>query len=435
MHFQLKTLSLSGFAFVLALLVGLAPRSYANTNTLTLDQLAERVINNNPLLAEHYWRQQAEMSRIGYAELGQPLEVTVDVNNAIGTGNYSNFDRAEVMIALSSVIEMGDKAQLRVDSVNQGVSLIEAQREAALYDLIGQATQLYIALLSLQEQQALLQQQVAFFTENVATIATRVNRGAAPTADLIRARAELADAQLTLHSLRARHEDSKLRLAAFWGSSEVDFATLEGSLYQFRPVESFDTLYQRTLSSPYLAALSANTRLQEAQARLVQAQGNADIQWSAGVTQYFETDDTALGLTVSIPLLSEQRSASRQREQAALTTLAEVSQQTATLQLSNNLRSAYQLREHYYQAATMLQHTVLPLREEALEATRTAYESGYYSYTDWLNANTELFAAQLALIKAASGVLQQHTLVEQISGQTVYAVSNNNEAQHEGEQP
>ena len=401
-----------------------------SANTLSLEQVAQRVIQQNPELVRYHWRQQAILAQRDTAALSQPLSVTVGADNVLGTGDYSSFDSAELMVSLSSVIELGDKPTLRVAEVDQQLAAGEAQQQAHLYDVLGQATQLYIALLTQQEQQALIEQQIAFFQLNVQRTLERVNRGVAPQADWLRAQSELAQSELALTEQQARYQSTQLSLASLWGSSDIDFQWVTGDLYHFRPMEPFETLFKRTEQSPYIEALSAQVRLQQAQTALASAQASSNLRWRAGITQHLETDDTSLGFSLSVPLFSADRNRSVNAAQQALETEALSARQSALVALRAELLSAYQLREYYYAAAQALQQTIVPLRRETLAATRIAYESGHYSYSDWLKAEQDLFSAQAALIQAASGVLQQHSKTEQLSGQALYAANRSTTTEH-----
>ncbi|WP_298636448.1 TolC family protein [uncultured Umboniibacter sp.] len=402
----------------------------ARANILNLEQVAQRIIQNNPDLVRYHWRQEAILAQRDTAALSQPLSVTVGADNVLGTGDYNSFDNAELMVSLSSVIELGDKPSLRVAEVDQRLAAGEAQQQAHLYDVLGQATQVYIALLTQQQQAELLEQQIAFFRLNIERTQERVNRGVAPQADWLRAKSELAQRQLELTELQARYKSTQLSLTALWGSSEIDFSSVAGDLYHFRAMEPFETLFKRTEQSPYIEALSAQVRLQQAQTALASAQASSDLRWRAGITQHLETDDTSMGFSMSIPLFSADRNRSVNATQQAFETEALSARQSALISLRAELLTAYQLREYYYVATQALQQTIVPLRRETLAATRIAYESGHYSYSDWLKAEQDLFSAQAALIQAASGVLQQHSKTEQLSGQALYAANSSLTTEH-----
>lgn len=395
----------------------------AMATSITLDQVAQRVIHQHPELTQFYWRQQAISAQRNTAALSQPVAVTLGAENLLGSGDFSGIDSAELMVALSSVIELGNKAKLRVTEVDRQLAAEEAQKRAFLYDVLGQATQVYIALLTQQQQIELFERQVEFFELNVERTLQRVERGVAPQADWLRAKSELAQSQLELIEHRARYRNTQSTLASLWGSTDIDFDRVEGELYLSREIEPFDTLVERMASSPFIDALTAQVRLQQAKSDVANAQASADIHWRAGITQHLETDDTSIGVSVSIPLFLADRNRSVSVAYEAREAEALSARHSALSALRAELYSAYQLRAFYYTALQSLRAEIVPLRRETLEATRLAYESGHYSYSDWLKAQRDLFAAQAAMIEAASGVLSQHSKAEQLSGQVLYAAT------------
>ena len=64
-----------------------------------------------------------------------------------------------------------------------------------------------------------------------------------------------------------------------------------------------------------------------------------------------------------------------------------------------------------------IRNEMLPDLSEALTQTREAYESGRYSYVEWMAAQRELLAAQRALVDTAATALLNQALIEQLTAQ------------------
>ena len=74
-----------------------------------------------------------------------------DIENFSGTGDLSGVNGAEFTISLSSVIEMGDKREARIDVVSHRSTLLAAQKKIETLSLLGEVTRSYIEVIHAQE--------------------------------------------------------------------------------------------------------------------------------------------------------------------------------------------------------------------------------------------------------------------------------------------
>src|SRR5690606_5945720 len=112
-------------------------------------------------------------------------------------------DSAELSVSLSSVLELGSKRAARVDVATSRYALAEAQRDARALDLVGEVTRRFVTLLALQEKLAVAGDATALAQRSVELVKQRTRRGGSPEAELLRAEAALAQAQLAEAALKA----------------------------------------------------------------------------------------------------------------------------------------------------------------------------------------------------------------------------------------
>ena len=130
-----------------------------------------------------------------------------------------------------------------------------------------------------------------------------------------------------------------------------------------------------------------------------------------------EIDDIAFTAGFSVPLFPAQRN--RGEVQAALAARDEIrfQREVTLLNLHSRLFDAYQQRQQSIAAVEQIRSEMLPNLSEALTQTLEAYESGRYSYVEWIAAQRELLAAQRALVDAATTALLNQALIEQLTAQ------------------
>jgi outer membrane protein, heavy metal efflux system len=277
---------------------------------LTLATAIEQTLAHNPELGVYAPRLAAGRARSELAALRPPLEFEAEVQDAFGTGRASGFDIAETTFALSQVVELGGKRDMRVNAAAAGTALISAERAAAELDVLAELTRRFIHVAADQEQLTVTQRATALADANVAAAEARVAAARAPEVEVRRAR--VTKARAAVEQEHAEHEllTSRRKLAAMWGESEPAFARARGDLYALPPNEGYEQLLPRLANNPDFARFASEERLRDAELRVAEAQARTNLTWRAGVRVLSETNDEALVLGVTLPLYSARRSRS-----------------------------------------------------------------------------------------------------------------------------
>jgi cobalt-zinc-cadmium efflux system outer membrane protein len=253
----------------------------------------------------------------------------------------------------------------------------------------------------------------------VEAVARRVRAGRTPTAELVRAEAELASERLARDDATHERAAAYHRLAAQWGETKPGFSRVEGNLLDLPAVEPFAVLTQRLERNPELARYATEERLAKANRRLAEARRWPVLRPRLGVRRLEATDDTALvaGVSLPIPLLDRQQgeiAVSRAR-----VSRARAEAEAARVQLQTTLFELYEELEHHFHRAETLRAEVIPRLAEALEGTRRAYERGRYGYLELRSVQTDLLRAQNELLEASAGAHGLVIALERLIGEQV----------------
>lgn len=391
------------------------------STALALEDAIARTLKNNPQLYQYRFRQQSLVAQRESSSLAPALELGLEVENIGGSGEFNGVDSAETTLALSSVIELGAKARSRVAVVDARSDRLNFERQAATLDVLGELTALFIRSLSTQENIALAKEAVSLSERMLKTVRQRASKGAAPEAEVMRAKAALTRASVRLQALRSSFERQKVALSSFWGSTTPHFTELNGSLSVFGTSDDFASLLQRAKNSPAIAIFSSEARLKDAEVKLAQAQSRVDIGWQLGVRRFEETDDTAFTAGISIPLFSGKRNRGSVASALAERNVVDYQQADALLKLHNRLFTAFSQRKENTAAVEQFSSHVLPALEQALALTQRAYENGRYRYQDWIAAQEELLTAKQQRIEAATAAQLSQALIEQLTAEPLTA--------------
>lgn len=415
--YRQRRMRCAGLAHIVLHACLLVPLVAQAQDALTLDDAVHRVLQQHPQLQAFSIRFRALDSEREAASLRPAYRLGVEAENIAGSGPYTGTDSAELTVSLSSVLELGGKRDARMDAATSRYALAEAERDARALDLVGEVTRRFVTLLALQEKLAVAEEATALAKRSVELVRQRTRRGAAPEAELLRAQAAQAQAQLAESALRADWQSSGYALASLWRGDTDDAIVLQGDLFNLDAPATFEQLYQRVEQSPAIAVYASEERLRAAELSRVQSRSRLDIDWSVGAKRFEDTGESAFTAGMSVPLFAGRRNQGEIGAALAQRDQVQFEREAALLALRAQLFSAWQTYRQSAEAAQRIRQTILPSLERALAQTRDAYERGRYSYADWVSAQRDLLDARHAAIDAASRALASQALIEQLTAE------------------
>ena len=400
---------------------GLLPLvGYANTDTpLTLKGAIAQTLAQNPQLYQYTFVNEALKARKQTGSLRPALELEIEMENFAGSGSFKGLDSPEATLSLSSVIEMGGKRKARTSLMDARINKSEWELQAITLDVLGELTAIYVDSLATQANIQLAEESLALTQSLLQTVRSRSKKGATPEAEVLRAQASVARAEIRLAALVERLERQKVQLAQFWGDTTPAFSSLSGSLFEFGPSQGFEQLYSRVKTSPAIQVFASEARIKDAEVTLARAGGHSDLIWRAGIRRFEETGDSAFTAGLSIPLFSKKRNRSEVKAALANRNAVDYAKQDLLLRLHARLFDAYSLRRQSISAVNKTENEVIPALENALKLTRKAYENGRYRYLDLIAAQEELLATKQTRIDAASMALISQALIEKLSSEAL----------------
>jgi len=382
---------------------------------LTLQDAIVRSLEHNPDFAAFAFELEAQLGRVRQAGARVSPEVNLLVENALGSGPRSGVDAAETTLSLGFLIEHGERGR-RLDAARAGGQWLDSEAAVRRLDLAAETTRRYLAVLILQGELAELDNATALASETLTAVQARVRAAKAPQAE--EARAYVQTARVRLQKEDAEHElaAANQKLAALWGSADIDFGPAQGALHAMPPLESFPAWRERLDRNPEFERLVSEKRLREAELNLAETRRRLPWHVTAGVRRFEDGNDHALVLGISVPLPVRD-----QTEGAIATARANSSQVDAQrialrARLDAELFALYQELRHSYTQVGTLRDEVIPRMETAVEQSRYAYERGRYSYIEWVAAQRELLELRRELLQASANVHRYRIELERLTG-------------------
>jgi outer membrane protein, heavy metal efflux system len=380
-------------------------------------------LRDNPDLKGFAYSLRAQDARAEAAALRPAPEFSANLENFLGTGPNRGLSSAEASFALSQVIELGDKRNLRVDVARSGREALDIERRAAQMDVLAEVSRRFIDVVAKQQQLELARQTTDLARQTAEAVQRRVDAAKSPEAEIRRATVELKRAGI--EQLHAEHQltISRIKLAAMWGATEDTYGPAQADLFVLPAITDFQQLIGRLKLNPDFARFASEARLRDAELRLAQARRTPDIQLSFGVRRLQDTHDQALIAGFSMPLNSRSRAAPAISEALALRDEVDSKSQAHQVRVQTQLFELHQELRHSIDEARLLQTELIPEMQKALDETRYAYDRGRYSYLELIDGQRAFLEVRRAHLDAAINAQILQTEIERLTGQPLADVN------------
>lgn len=324
-----------------------------------------------------------------------PVVGPTDVNSASVSGSYTLWDSGL------------RKAQKEAGRANQAAALeLSGQSREDVTFAVHQA---YYGLLAAQEARDVAEQSLKRTEDHQRLAETRKAAGAVPLVDVMRARVEVANAKLALVQAEGNLRVARGGLNTAMGlppDAPLSLATPGGDPAPPGDQEAEALFTQALRDRPELKAAAERAASKKAQVSAARSTYGPKVLASAKYgrldSDYFPQDlDWAVGVTFQIPIFSYARSHNLAK---ARSDLAQEELNTKRIELSVQQEVWSDLSK--VQEAWASIASAQALKADAAETLRLAearYAAGAGTVTDFLDAETNLSQAELALVQAVYG--------------------------------
>ena len=387
----------------------------AELRALTLSQALQRAVAENPKLA-------AAGREIGIAS-GKRLqagaipnpEVSFELDNAFGTGDFRGLRSAETTLALSQVIELGGKRGARVAVGSAGLENARWQFEATRLEILSDTAVAFFNVLAAQRKVQVYDTQIEALGRLTPLLQRRVEAGASSPG-------EVARAQLAADLVRVERERTRTALAAArrelamnMGSNTVDFAHVVGDFGQVSRPPPFLAVLRGLERNPQLIRWTAVRAQHDAELLAARLKPIPDLKVELGWRHFRDTRDNAvrLGASIAIPVWDQNLGGIIEAQEARSKVEAERAASKATLILT--LAKAYDTLSGSLRELDILRNSAIPNARRAVEALESGYSQGRFTLLELLDVQGTAAQAALHEVEALTSF---HTSVATIEGLT-----------------
>lgn len=388
---------------------------------ITLPQALERALRDDPQLARFPFRLRAAEALRDQAGRRPNPELTLEVENAAGSGAYGGLDGAEITLSLSQVLELGGKRGLRRDLADAELGSVTLDQRLAELDVAAETARRFVGLVEAQALAELAGRRLDLAHASEAQVEARVTAGRSSVAERHKARLEVLEAGLAMSAAQREVDVARHRLAASWGAALPDFGEARADLYSLPDPGPLDALIARVLEGPDLARFVSERRRREAELALARGQGRQNLAIGGGLRRFEATGDTAFNLGLSLPLPLADRNqggiaAARERVQEL-----DAEQNAARLEARLIVTALWNRLAQTRAAVGVLDGAARTESEKSLSATEQGYVAGRLSLLELSDARRLLLGVQDEAVRTAA---EHHRLLielERLTGRPAVA--------------
>jgi cobalt-zinc-cadmium efflux system outer membrane protein len=366
------------------------------TSTLTVSDLEQQAIQNNPTLRQTAARVEAARGRSLQAGLYPNPTVGYEGDRIGAAGTAGEMQG----LFIDQTIVTGGKLRLNRAKFAQEASQAEAQALAQQYRVLNGVRVRFYQLLAMQRQIEVQSDLLRVAEDAVKTTEELINVGAANKADLLQARIEARQERVALTNARTQYAAAWQQLAAFIGNSCLPMARLQGDLEAASTVPEFDAALCHLLeASPEVLIARAEVARNQIALKREQVEPIPNLQLRLSNGYDFETRNnvTSVGVGVRLPIFDKNQG-NIHSAQAQLA-YAQADLTRVELSLKQRLARTY---AHYKTAL----ETVQSYRNSSLPEAKEAYELYLESFRRRRAAWPQVLVAQRTYFQLSVEYLQ-----------------------------
>jgi TolC family type I secretion outer membrane protein len=396
-----------------------------SSTPLTLAQLTDLALLNNPATREAWAAAHAQAAAVGIANAGYfpTLDATIPltrgkstINSSSGVTSGSAQTRLSPSISLGYVLfDFGARSSTK-EAASYNLLAANLAQNRALQDVVLRVEQAYYQLLGARQtivagEETLKNVQLSYEVANA-----RRHAGLATIGDVYQAETLLAQSRLQLR--RAQGDASKFKGALCNAvglpvNSKLELAPLEEKL----PTDAVhatvdDYLAQAKVTRPDLGAAEAQSRSAHASADAAAAQGDPtlNLALTGGKTfNNFQTNQFSngssngtVGITLNIPLFNGFKTTNTVRQAQARADQLDATRDRMALQVELDVWQAYYDLDTS-EAAIDSAHALQRSASQAREVAQARYQAGVGNLPDLLLAQANEANARMQVIQAEMG--------------------------------
>lgn len=274
----------------------------SESGRLTLPTALALTLRGSPELQSFSYTTRVGEARLIQAGLRPNPEISLAVEDVLGSGDYRGGSQAQTTLLLSQVVELGGKRSSRLDVATAYSGQVKVDYEIKRVEVLSDVTDKFIRTVADQQLLKLAERAEGLAKGALETIKARAAVGG--LSELEEAKAEVLLARTRIAREHAEHElrTSRRELAAEWGSGSAKFEALEADFFGTSAVPALSDINAKIDLSPEIRRWASERRLREAEVGLARAKGVPNLSFGFGPRRIEGQNAESWVFEISMPL-------------------------------------------------------------------------------------------------------------------------------------
>lgn len=359
----------------------------------------------------------ASEARMRQAGVRPNPELSLEAENAFGTGPFSGYGNAETTLSVSQDLDLWGRRSARVGVAQAEGRTSILRRDLATLDAAGRLALAYAEAEAADRRFLLAQEALDLTIADARALMILVEEGREPLFRGVQAQSQAAAARAALEEARAEREAAFARLTVV-AMLPAPVTSIPTSLLDREP----PAVGQMASTAPEVRVAEAERAAAESRIEVERVRARPDVRVSVGVRRYEAEDATALTFGVSMPLPLFDRNRGNydaaQAEFRAADARATGARQNAQADLA-----AAEARLRSASSRVWATDAGVTASEEAYRLSRIGFEAGRISQLELSSSRAALISARNAAVDARLARVRAEVDLARLQGRAPFGTS------------
>lgn len=361
---------------------------------LTLDEAIQLALKNNPGLEAAAGRIEASKGQAIQAGLWSNPELELRAEDVPQRGG--GFSQSKNFLGVSQTVPFPGKKSLERRAGRVSVKASEAEFSSRKLELVRDVKISFFRVLAAERRLQITEELLKLAETSANTARKRVEAGAAPDQEQLRAEIELERNGTELANLKREGSESRAELASLLRMPELKTVPVQGELAARVDFHGVDGRGADFLGHPELEATRAARKKADLELRRAKLNSLPDVTLGIAGGRDEARDENLLEFRLSLPLPIFDRGKGRLREAKAYVSIAAAEMASTEQRLIRNLSSTEARLHTASQQVETYKDRILPKAERALRMVQGGYEEGKFDFITLLDTQRTTAEARLA---------------------------------------
>ncbi len=402
---------------------------------ITLQKALSLALMQNPQLDVFSQEQRAREARALQSGLYPNPQLQIMVEDAAGSGNFNGFSQSQTTIQLSQLIELGGKRSARLRANIFSGKLAGWDYETKRMDVLTHVSKAYADVLKAQQKVLLAKKLIDLGEQFLNAVTERVKSGKVASLEKTKAEIALSSIRIQLAKENRALKMARRNLSATWGTTQPQFESALGNLFEISPVPPLEHMLKRLTSNPDLKRWAMELEQRQAVLDSELSKRIPNLKLQGGFRRIEETDDSTLVFGISIPLQLFDRNQGGISEARHKLAKANAEKRVAEIKVTQNLLEAHNTVDFTHSQVIEIKTKILPGAQRAFDGFNEGYRFGKFAYLDVLDSQRTFFEANGQYLEALADYHKAVADVERLIGEPLTPVNKPSATLEGGQQP